>query len=132
MTIGSITTAVAETIAGAAPALREGLIKTIAEVEIKKRADMLVTAMAKYGEWSREASKVRADNVVYNADGSKASEGWSKKQLEAKKKADEQLGRLVKAIETALEANTAEAYAKLGQIVSQKSGTSGAADVDAG
>lgn len=103
MTIGTITTAVSTGIAEAVPSIGEALVAEMVKRETAKRSALVIQGYDKWTEEKRRLNKFKPDVVTYNADGSKASETWSKKVLADKNTAEAYFSRLTKALEMAIE-----------------------------
>jgi hypothetical protein len=124
MTIGTITGA----IAASAPIIQERLITVLADREINKRAEMLITAMDRLANARSTANRFKPDVVTYNGDGTKASETWSKKGLEESIKASQLTAKWIKTIEVALDKGD---FNELAKMVNQPEGKVAASVEDA-
>lgn len=97
---------VAERIKNAAPDVYNRLRDNMVEKEVASRVQLLDTAFQKRRELLNELSKVnRPDQETFNADGSVATQSYTKARLEEIKKAKEVLGKMEEAIEKALAEN---------------------------
>lgn len=90
--------------------------------EINRRAGLLanlVTAMTKF---KRECNKFKADLLTYNLDGSVASESFSKKVVDERKKALEKLAKAEKILAKAINDND---YSNVEQVTKELSAGGG-------
>jgi hypothetical protein len=101
----SIGLKVAEQIANAGPAILDKVINNLASLEIEKRANALLNGVNLAVATKRELQKIKPDVVAYDASGAEVSANWSKSKLEEKKKLEEKLGKIEKAVELAVTKN---------------------------
>ena len=104
MPVTSIRDKVAEEIKALSPRVETELVDIMIEREVKKRTDALVVVYDKLSTATKDHAKLGPDNVTYNADGSKASESFSKKRIDEINKAKGQVDKLTKTINKALDA----------------------------
>lgn len=108
--------AVTEQIAQAVPAVQDRVVQHFVEKEVARRADIITRGLDKHQELQRERAKTnKPDAVTYNADGSVASEGYTKDRIEANKKADEKLAKYERALDKAIEGDVSD----LSQLINQ-------------
>lgn len=97
---------VADKIKGSGDAIRQRLIEKMVGEELEKRVDLLDKAFQKRFELTTALHKInRADQETYNADGSVATQSYTKPRLEEIKKAKEALEKHENALEKALTSN---------------------------
>lgn len=102
---------VGEQIAALSPAVEAKVIEHFVQKEADRRADAIIKGIDKLTELTRERRKTdKGDIVSYNGDGSVATQAYSKDRLEANKKADEQIAKLTKAIDKALEGDASDLF----------------------
>lgn len=98
----SLLAEVADRVKGSAPQVRAQLLDNMVSRELAKRVDTLDKALQKRTELARDLNKVnRPDQETFNADGSTATQSYTKARLEEIKKAKEALSKLDNAIEKA-------------------------------
>lgn len=83
--------------------------------EIKARADLLYRAVKKREEMERDLRKIKPDNTAYDASGKIVSESFTKAKADELKKAKEQLDKLDKAIDMAVQEKPD--YSKLKEVM---------------
>lgn len=87
-------------------AIRQRLVDAMVEKEVAQRVELLDKAFQKRFELLTAFNKVnRADQETYNADGSVATQSYTKARLEEIKKAKEALEKHENALEKALTSN---------------------------
>lgn len=97
---------VADKIKGSGEAVRQRLVDAMVEKEVSQRVDLLDKAFQKRFELLTTLRKVdRADQETYNADGTVATQSYTKARLEEIKKAKEALEKHENALEKALTSN---------------------------
>lgn len=97
---------VADKIKGSGEAVRQRLVAAMVEKEVSQRVDLLDKAFQKRFELLTALRKVdRADQETYNADGTVATQSYTKARLEEIKKAKEALEKHENALEKALTSN---------------------------
>lgn len=102
---------VGEQIAALSPAVEAKVVEHFVEKEAARRADAIIKGIDKLDELTRERRKTgKGDLVSYNSDGSVATQTYSKERLDANKKADEQIAKLTKAINKALEGDVSDLF----------------------
>ena len=90
---------VADRLVQLAPAVAEAVVETLAAKEHDRRIAAFLAVVEEIDKTTKELYKIKPDNVQFNLDGSKASETYNKETLESKKKLEEKLAKLNKAIE---------------------------------
>ena len=93
---------VLEVINSAGPQVRERVKNTLVEAELSKRADMILKGLNKRDDAQKAINKIKPDQQAFNADGSKATETFSKAKIDELNKAKQQLTNIDKALEEAL------------------------------
>lgn len=102
---------VGERIAALSPAVEAKVIEHFVQKEADRRADAIIKGIDKLTDLTRERRKTeKGDIISYNSDGSVATQTYSKDRLEANKKADEQIQKLAKAIDKALEGDASDLF----------------------
>lgn len=112
----SIGQKVADQIANAGPVILEKVINNLANLEIEKRATALLNAVNLAVATKRELQKIKPDIVAYNDKGEEASANWSKPKLEEKKKLEEKLAKIEKAVDLAVNKND---FSKVSELKSE-------------
>lgn len=98
----TISEAVKSGLSALAGRTRDAVVEHFAAKEAGKQAEALIKGLDKLNDLSREASKLsRPDIETFNGDGTSASVAFSKERIEQKKKLDEQIGKLTRAIDKA-------------------------------
>lgn len=82
--------------------IRAKVVSHLAEQEVENRKNLILKGLAKRDERSREIQKMRPDTVTYTAEGAK-QEVFSKDGFEKRKKAQEELEAIDKAIGKAMD-----------------------------
>jgi hypothetical protein len=97
---------VADKIKGSGDAVRQRLVDAMVEKELAQRVELLDKAFQKRFELLTGLRKIdRADQETYNADGSVATQSYTKARLDEIKKAKEALEKHENALEKALTSN---------------------------
>lgn len=97
---------VADKIKGSGDAVRQRLVDAMVEKELAQRVDLLDKAFQKRFELLTALRKIdRADQETYNADGTVATQSYTKARLDEIKKAKEALEKHENALEKALSSN---------------------------
>lgn len=94
-----VTAAVKELVAKSYGDVFNRVIEQLAEAEIAERVKVLREAVAKHAELKAALAKMKPDQRWFRADGSLVDEAFSKAKLDEKKKLEDQLARLEKAID---------------------------------
>lgn len=85
------------------PAILDSVVKSLVSQEINRRSDALLKVINQAFSLKKELYKVKPDILSYNVDGTVAQAAWSKPKLEEKKKLEEKLDKLDRAIAKAVE-----------------------------
>jgi hypothetical protein len=93
--------------------IRHRMIDELAEELVTDRIRLLKNALLKREEQSKKIKKIHPDNVIFDAEGKKISEAFTKQQLDQRKLAQEELDRLDRAIEQAINENDYERLSNL-------------------
>jgi hypothetical protein len=96
------------------------VITKLADLEITRRSDALFNGIKLAETAQRDLNKIKPDQAAFNADGSKASETFSKAKVEEKKKLEARLLKIEKAIETATESDNYSDLFNLGNAENDK------------
>lgn len=88
----------------------------LVEEELKRRADLLLKGLAKKSELERDIRKVKPDQQSFDATNKLVSESYSKGKAEELKRLKEQLAKIEKALEAALNFEK-PCFDKLGECV---------------
>lgn len=107
----SVTTKVAEQIAALSPSVETAVVETLVQREIDKRSEALVKCIDAHSKLRSDLNKIKADQVTYNLDGSKAAEVFSKAKVEEHNKLKAKVAKYEKAINKALTEGTKESFA---------------------
>lgn len=111
----TVYTEVATKIAGCGPLVKDTVVSKVAEVEITRRTNIILTALEINDSLEKELKKVnREDIVTYEAGVEKKT--MSKNRFEEINKLKDSLGELDKAVTTALNDNTDDSYQKLASL----------------
>ncbi len=95
--------AVAEGLAKIAPVVRDRVVDTMVQRQVVKAGDAIVACMDKLNQLERDARKLVPDIVTYDEKGEPQSNGYSKARIEERKKVSDQIAKLTKAIEAAVQ-----------------------------
>lgn len=112
-------TAVAETLAASGPDVFNAVKEHLVKEEIAKRTELVLKGLAKKDELEREAKKIKPDpkTATYDADGKVVTPAsYTEDQVKTIKANREQLNKLEKALELALNAVKPD-FSKLREIV---------------
>lgn len=102
----TIREAVVETVKNVGPRTRKAVVEHFAQREADKQAQALIKGLDKLTELERDLSKVRPQHVMFDASGNGVGEPtFTKEQVEQRKKLNEQIEKLTKAINKADEKN---------------------------
>lgn len=109
---------VAQKISMCGPTVQSTVVDKLAEIEINKRIDIIIRAVAKQESLQKELHKIdrKCDNISYDKDGVK-SESMTEKRFNDIKKAKENLDNFNKVLNSCLESNKSEDYAKLNGLI---------------
>lgn len=103
--IDIIKTDVAAKISESGPTVKENVINVLAEIEIKRRTDLLVSAFKKREEIEKELKKYKEDDVTYDLDLKPLTKGFTKAVAEKYQKQKGELTKLINAVEKAVKEN---------------------------
>lgn len=84
--MSSIREKIAEQLAELSPSVEAQVISTMTEREIDKRANAIVTVLDKASKLKNDLNKCRPDQIMYDTEGKKVSEGFSKAKLDERNK----------------------------------------------
>lgn len=97
----NVLTDAAEAVKNATGDVRARLVTTLVQRELDSRVDVLDKALTKLKDAKKEFQKLKPDQVALSADGTK-SETYSEAKWKERAKAQEELAKLEKAVESAL------------------------------
>lgn len=116
---------VTENLAKIAPAVQDAVVSTMVEREVTKRASTLVQGLDLLQSIERDSLKLKADVEVYDENGKQALTYFTKERTEERRKSNEKIEKLKRAIEKAI---TKGEYSDLTQFIgnnkASKSGNS--------
>ena len=107
---------VAKKISTSGSHVKETVINTLAQIEINRRVDLITKGIAKQDTLKKEFDKINRDDITTYVKGVPTS-AMSDSRFKEIKKAEEGLEKLSKALDKALDDNTADSYNKLGELV---------------
>ena len=110
----NIREAVTERIAKSGDEIASRVVDLLAEETLKKRVQQITQAMTESDNLNRDLKKMKPDIVTYNADGSRASESFSKKVIDDRNKAMARIKKVEAAITKALDTGDYGDVASLG------------------
>ena len=93
--------------------VKNRLVDLMVEDELSKRVATLKVAIEKLQQLSKELRKVKPDQVVFDENGNAVQTGFSKNMLDAKRKLQDQVDQLDKAVDNAMNLTEPDAFAKL-------------------
>jgi hypothetical protein len=101
----TITDAVATKIAEISPAVNEKVIDHLVSIELEKRSSTIISSLEKLRGLQVELKKIRPDvGGAFDEDGNETKPTlYSKEKFEARKKATEQIEKLQKALDSAID-----------------------------
>lgn len=83
--------------------IRDRVVSQLVEEEAGARTTLMSGVLVKRKELEKDLRKVKPDQVAYNEDGSEKDASYSKKAAEDRKKIVEQITRIDKALEKAID-----------------------------
>ena len=96
--------------------VKNNILDTLYNNELKTRTDACLKVLTKIEEKEKELKKLKvSDNNIYDEKGTVVAGGYSKARVDDIKKASEELERLNKALENALENNDFTKVLELGK-----------------
>jgi hypothetical protein len=99
----SVQLTIAEQISKIGPAVQGKIVDIMVERELDKRSTAFVQVMDKLSKLEKDMKKIRPDMVFYNGEGKVASENFSKAKIDERGKLTQQIEKLTKALNKALE-----------------------------
>lgn len=96
---------VAERIAGSGTQVENAVVAVLANKEIERRTNLVVSTMAELDKLDKEHKKMKPDQVFYKEDKSVLSEGFSKAVIESREKNRVRFNKISKALDKALNTN---------------------------
>jgi hypothetical protein len=100
--VTKISEIVSEKLMGVGGVVKDRVVDALVEKELANRQAIVIEAVVKLESLHAALRRIKPDSVLYNLDGTKASESYTKAKLDEKKKLDEQAAKLDKAIESCL------------------------------
>ena len=100
--IAALNGEVAEALKTSGAGIRETVKQKFITDEVNRRAELLLRLVVAINNFRKEGFKIKADLVSYNAEGGVANEGWSKPQLDKRKKFTEKMEKAEKVFEKAV------------------------------
>lgn len=96
--------------------VKNNILDTLYNNELKTRTDACLKVLTKIEEKEKELKKLKvSDNNIYDEKGTVVAGGYSKARVDDIKKASDELERLNKALENALENNDFTKVLELGK-----------------
>lgn len=131
VTHGSIHHKVAEAIKGCGPKVEEVLVNTLVDSEVNKRIQIAQTGLKALGALKADVKKLDRPDTVTHTVGGDSQAVYSDKLFKEIKQKREQLEKLERAFEKALNENTGEAYGELDKLSKNSGGGKGEAPAEA-
>ncbi len=82
--------------------VQTNVVNHLVEIELKKRADLVLDGLKKLDEANEGLKKIKPDMTTFNGDGTKKDESYSQNKINELKKAKEKAANIEKALEQAL------------------------------
>jgi hypothetical protein len=121
VSLTTIKETVAGKIASLGPAVESSVVDVLAEQVKEKRVKAVLAGLDLKEAAEKELKKIKPDQQQYDGENKLVSETYSKSAIENKKKAEEKVANIEKALNSALDA-TAPDYKKLFELVGNKGG----------
>lgn len=86
------------------------VVGVFVEKELSRRVDSLVSAFNSLEEKNKELAKVKPDHVLYDQDGNKTTESYTKDKVDEVKKLKESIKKVETAINAALEGDFSKVF----------------------
>lgn len=99
----TITEAVVAQITGLSPRVEASVVDVLVQRELTRRSEAIVQCFDKVDKLVKELRKVRPDQVVFDETGKQVAALYSKPILEARTKLEQQIEKIEKAIQKALD-----------------------------
>ena len=115
---------VAEKIANCGSTVESTVVDTLAQAEINKRVDLITKSIGRLDNLVKEYNKINRDDLVTYSNGAKVS-SMSEKRFQDIQKSKQMLEGFEKALNTALETNTQDAYNKLSEQLNKSNNVGG-------
>lgn len=109
---------IAERVAALGPAVQEGVVTVLVEQVKDKRVKAILTALSLLEEKQKELKKIKPEQT-FDGEGKVASEFYTKANNETRKKTNEAITKIEKALEKALNVEKPE-YDDLFKVVQNK------------
>lgn len=120
----TIQESVAEKITNCSEKVINAVVEKIAELEISKRIELITKAINKQEQLEKELKKINKNDVFQFINGVQ-QEAMSKTRYDEINKSKERITNLKKVIDTALEANSYDAYAKVTEVLNKLNNVGG-------
>lgn len=101
---------IAEQIGGISPKVADDVVEALVNRELSKRSAAIVQALDGLSELEKQLKRTKPDQASYNADGSVASETFSKSKLDELLKLKGKIEKYIKAIDKALTGDMGDVY----------------------
>lgn len=111
--MNTIKEAVAERLSTIGPQVKETIIQSLVHEETQKRVEATQKALSQIQVLEKEIESTKPDQKMYNAEGNLVHEGFSQGKYQELTKKKEQLAKLTKAVEQALEGSDFKALLEL-------------------
>lgn len=97
--------AVTDKLNNSGESVKSRVIDSLVESTLKKRVQQITDAMSELDKLEKDMRRLKPDIVAYNEDSSIASQAFSKKVLDERKKISDRTEKLKRAIDKALDKN---------------------------
>lgn len=94
---------VAQQISSSSQKVFDAVVDVMVTDELKKREELVLSAIKKINELKSESQKTKPDNTAYDIEGKILQQSYTKETLEKLKKNSEKTAKLVKALDAAFE-----------------------------
>ena len=127
--MNDIQTEVATRLSSLSKVVYDELVNNLVTAETTRRVDAVTTVFNKAAGLKKDLQKInRPDQQLFTADGTVASEAYSKSRLEEIKKLNEQIGKLDQALAAAFDKNDFSKVLELAKNAGPVKGSSAAAE----
>lgn len=99
----TITSVVAERLAQISPQVNERVIEHLVNVELEKRSNAIVSGLENLRGLQNDLKKIKPDQVSVDENGNEVSATYSKSKFEERKKLLEQIAKVEKALDLAID-----------------------------
>lgn len=98
-----IRTQIAEKLTSISPSVSDAVVEAMVERTKKKYVDAFVICLDKLTTMEKDLAKIRPDQTSFNVKGEKLSETFSKNKLDERNKLNEQVNKLIRIMDKALD-----------------------------